>query len=597
MTSAEAGELAVVRRLYEVMGRINAGADLGEVLDSIAQCVVDVLGFGIAAISRLDGETLVMTAVAGDEEVKSQILGVRTPISEIITEFEVADEWGILRFVPHDRMPSEEMRSVWIPDIESTGEADAWDPLDALYAPLFSPTGELLGNMSVDLPPGNKIPNKANREILEMFIVQAGIAMYNAQQRERLADQVRLGDATRHIVATAGRVLDLAEVLSGAARPMMEALRANGVWIRVGTDRGGLEEHSVVIPERLAAQASSELVDAAGRTAKAAWAVRRAAVVSLRGPSDATLLDPLAHEEALKALREQSWASLLAVPMGAGPEAFGHIVLMREEGEPEWTAEEISSALELGRELGRTVVHTRLLDKERQLVSELQEIDKYKGELIATIAHELRNPLTSIQGHIEMLGDEPNSSGQSIDAIARNAVRMDALVQDLLTLSRLEDLDRELPRELVELRSLCEASIDLFKIQAAQAGVELELVAPVSSVRMLGSPDELGRVVDNLVGNAVKYTPSSGRVVLLLRENQECVEISCQDTGLGISEADIGELFTEFNRSSNPVAQALPGTGLGLAIAQRIVHRHSGEIAVDSRLGEGTTFTVRLPRS
>ena len=206
-----------IRRLYELMLRVNSSTDLSEVLDEIARGVVEVLGYGIAAIARLEGETFVMTTVAGPEEVREQIIGRRTPVASIFNEFAQADEWGVLRFVPHDRMPDALEESAWVPDFEPGTAPDAWHPLDALYAPLYSATGQLLGNMSVDLPPGNRIPNREERELLEMFVVQAGLAMYNAQQRERLGDQVRMGDMLR-AVSSAGQLAELDLSLREAAQ-------------------------------------------------------------------------------------------------------------------------------------------------------------------------------------------------------------------------------------------------------------------------------------------------------------------------------------------------------------------------------------------
>ena len=107
-----------ISRLYELMLRVNSSTDLSEVLDEIARGVVEVLGYGIAAIARLEGETFVMTTVAGPEEVREQIIGRRTPVASIFNEFAQADEWGVLRFVPHDRMPDALEESAWVPDFE-----------------------------------------------------------------------------------------------------------------------------------------------------------------------------------------------------------------------------------------------------------------------------------------------------------------------------------------------------------------------------------------------------------------------------------------------------------------------------------------------
>ena len=127
----------------------------------------------------------------------------------------------------------------------------------------------------------------------------------------------------------------------------------------------------------------------------------------------------------------------------------------------------------------------------------------------------------------------------------------------------------------------------------ARAAVETDL--PESPVYVVGDADNIGRVIGNLLSNAVKYTPSGGRVRITCRRVGDRAEIAVSDTGLGISERDQKDLFKEFFRSTNPDALSAPGTGLGLAIVQRIVERHDGTIRVTSTLGEGSTFTVRLP--
>ena len=112
---------------------------------------------------------------------------------------------------------------------------------------------------------------------------------------------------------------------------------------------------------------------------------------------------------------------------------------------------------------------------------------------------------------------------------------------------------------------------------------------------MTGERDELARMMVNIVSNAVKYTPEGGRVSVCLERIGDRVAFRCTDTGLGIDADDLGGLFDEFDRSSNPTAQAQPGSGLGLAIVRRIVDRHDAELVVESELGAGSTFSVLLP--
>ena len=123
----------------------------------------------------------------------------------------------------------------------------------------------------------------------------------------------------------------------------------------------------------------------------------------------------------------------------------------------------------------------------------------------------------------------------------------------------------------------------------------VEVSVPEHPVLALGEREELDKVVLNVVSNAVKYTPEGRRVRITLEAATDVVVLRVADEGLGISEADQAQLFTEFFRSNNPEAVAQPGTGLGLAIVKRIIERHRGQVEVDSTLGEGSTFTVTLP--
>jgi signal transduction histidine kinase len=276
-----------------------------------------------------------------------------------------------------------------------------------------------------------------------------------------------------------------------------------------------------------------------------------------------------------------------------GRELLGYVLLIRNVHADAWTAEEQEGVMEAGRTLGRVVLNARLYERERHLVGELQELDRYKGELIATISHELKTPLTSIIGHIELLEDMDTGIG-SVDAISRNADRLNRLVQNLLAYSQVQD-KRETVRVPVDLRKLADSSAELLAMQASKGSVEMSLSIPDHPVMVTADPDELGKVIDNLVSNAVKYTLPGGSVRLEVGIEGDHAVVLCADTGLGISTADQVHLFSAFHRSSNPEALSIPGTGLGLAISRRIAQMHGGEIQVSSELGKGSTFRLRLP--
>ncbi len=584
----------VLRRLYDLMQRVNASVDLSEVLDEIARGVVEVLGFGVAAISRLEGETLVMTNVVAPPRVRDELVGRRTPVASIINEFDVADEWGVLRFVPHDRLPAPLEEAAWVPDVAVSGVPGAWHPLDTLYAPLWSATGVLLGNLAVDLPADGMVPGPAQRELLEMFVVQAGLALDNAVQRERLAAQVRMGEVLQ-AVSSAARLSDLERTLEGAGVALEEGFGKGRVWIRCfPADELGDETTPHVYPA--GTESSQELVAAAAQLARRAAISRhpvllgRAELAEAFGPMSPRTVEYYDPRSA------QAQVQMLLAPVSSGREVMGYLVLARDADEPVWSELEQHTLMEVGTALGRVVLDGRLLERERHLVGELRELDRYKGELIATISHELRTPLSSIIGHTELLGDLVGVDTEigSVAAIARNARRLDRLVKNLLDYSALQQA-RVHERRAVDLRTLGAGSIDLVAVQAERGGLTLALEAAPDPVWVDGDAEELGTVVDNLVGNAVKYTRSGGRVTVTVGEDADGVFLDCADTGLGISEEDQAHLFSVFQRSTDPEALSQPGSGLGLAISRRIVRLHGGDVTVTSELGRGSLFTVRLP--
>jgi signal transduction histidine kinase len=266
----------------------------------------------------------------------------------------------------------------------------------------------------------------------------------------------------------------------------------------------------------------------------------------------------------------------------------------RAEPTAVWSEAESRAALEVGREMGRAVEAARVHQRERDLIAELQELDRYKGEMIATITHELKTPLTAIIGHGELL-QETVAGLPHVGAINRNARRLVDLVDDMLLLTTVKDPHRPFEPRPVDLGALVLEECEMIGLAAVQREVTLDLSLVRGDVRVPGDSYELARLVANIVGNAVKYTPPGGTVGLEVAHVGDRVVFTCADSGIGIADADLATLFDEFDRSSNPVAHALPGSGLGLAIVRRIAERHDGVVAVESELGLGSTFRVTLP--
>jgi signal transduction histidine kinase len=305
------------------------------------------------------------------------------------------------------------------------------------------------------------------------------------------------------------------------------------------------------------------------------------------------------HRDALtRHLAEKGAGALVVVPLGAGPDPVGVLLLARRVDGVRWTESESSAALDVGHDLGRAILSTRARERELELIEELKRLDEYRSQLISTVSHELQNPLGVILGHVELLeslSGLPDGAQPSLRALGRSAERLSAVVDDLLLLSRMETPDHPLAGDRVDLAPvLAEVAEDL-ALAADQYGVAVAAPRVEGEVVVAGSRAELARLLANLVSNAVKYSRPGGRVRLRLWRDGDEIVFECRDEGIGISEADQALLFTEFFRSTNPEAVSRPGTGLGLAIVRRIVERHSGRIEVRSRLGEGTTVTVALP--
>jgi len=579
--------LGAMRRLSELMRRVNSSTDTDEVLEEIVHGVVEVLGYGVAAIARLEGEMLVMTHVAGPHDVVGQILGRRTPAEQVLDEFRQADQWGILRFVPAGRMSEERRRAAWIPDIEVQTETDedAWHPEHALYAPLYSATGELLGSMAVDMPPGMRVPSQVDRELLEMFVVQAGLALSHARERDRLNERVQM-DAMVKGVARAGSSGGLDEILHAAMVAVADGLGTAQAYVRCFHDQGR-SEHWAGYPRALLANQDiptlrEDLADE--RIGTEPQEIR---------PRDPSPVLPRSHENLRSLMRWLGADRVVVCPVTSRDELLGYTVLAFTSDRLPLTPGELEGIGEVGRELGRIVHQARMLETEQRLVQELRELARYRSELIATISHELKTPLTAILGHAELVQERfPTLS--SIDAITRNAHRLNRLVANLLHYSRVQGM-RDTVRRAVDLAELCEASVELLAIRASQKGVGLRFDDPGHPLVVFGDAEELGRVIDNLVDNAVKYTHESGDVVVSMTTTAEEVSVTVTDTGIGMSEADLPNVFSAFHRSTNPNALSIPGTGLGLPIALRIAQAHGGSIEAESKVGVGSTFRFTLP--
>jgi signal transduction histidine kinase len=293
-------------------------------------------------------------------------------------------------------------------------------------------------------------------------------------------------------------------------------------------------------------------------------------------------------------------ASLLAAPFGAGPELLGALVLSRNDPASPWSEPEIAAAEALAEDIARGLQHARLYEKEERLVRDLQSLDQAKASFLASSSHDLRTPLTSIAGYAEMLADGdagpmPPAQTKMIDAISRNTRRLQALIEDMLTISKIELGSFTSSLRPVDVTELVPQAVDAIWPSAAESGLTLEADSPDGELVVDGDREQLDRVLLNLLSNAVKYTPRGGKVTLTAARENDAALLTVADTGMGIPAADQRSLFTRFFRASNAVAQQIPGSGLGLNIVQTVVSNHHGKVELTSEEGRGTTVAIRIP--
>ena len=554
----------------------------------MAESVAEMIGFEYAVLSVVRGDELVTLAYYGPEEHRDY-LTQPDPVSLLDPILEQAEVWGRrLRYLPAGT--TQDLDGHWVRfDQDEVTEPDGWNPLDALLAVLSADDGTVIGIISVDKPVTGRLPDRRQRSLFERYAAQAERAVLTALEREQMVEQIAHAESARRLIRMASRPehVSLQAVLEHTHRPLVEGFDAGGTWIQV-LDPPGVAYARKGSGDML--ELSDDAVALAHALAPRLWDEQRALVVEVgRSPEIPTPV----HRE----LAAMQVDSALVVALGAGPECVGFLGLSRFAGDPPWSSVEIDSAVQIGHDLGAALLTARSLERERLLVTELQQLDDYRSQLIATLSHELRTPLTVIAGNLELLGSLELDATVSAhhQAMTRGAGRMEKVVNDLLLLARVSDPGHPLARTPVDVRDVVTDVTSMVDITAGAKGVRLAVDLAAEPLTVAGDPTEIDRLVGNLVSNAVKYTPPGGAVRISACRSEGEIVLQVADDGLGISEEDQRGLFRAFFRTTNPEALREQGTGLGLTIVASIVERHAGRVDVESRLGKGTTFTVTLP--
>ncbi len=436
------------------------------------------------------------------------------------------------------------------------------------------------------------------REVARSINAQADEA---DRLREEQAEYNRLRTVAREAGLRIREHLAAADVLSEAQAAVQKNLKADIVYLRLVeggrlAGRVGYDFAETVAADDALQRVQRDTLAGLHELFRAQASLVIRDIQGAEGDKLAALYSP----ELLEIARLAGVHSLLITPFGVGSDLLGTIVAQRIHVSHAWTPAEVDAVESIAADLGRGLNHARLYEAENRLVGNLKALDAAKSDFFATVSHELRSPLTTIEGYLEMLADDdadPVTPRQRtmLATISRSAASLHNLVDDVFTLAKLESSAFRAEMHPLHVADVVTSAVAAVRPSVTAAKLRLTCPQPATDLIVAGNPGQLERVLINLLSNAVKFTPERGEVKVATAADDDAAVIQVHDTGIGIPEHDQKELFTRFYRASNAIARRIPGTGLGLTIVRTIVTSHGGDLILESREDRGTTVTVRLP--
>ena len=308
--------------------------------------------------------------------------------------------------------------------------------------------------------------------------------------------------------------------------------------------------------------------------------------------TDAMLVATARDPEHLRAMRELTIRSVIMVPLVAHGRTFGALTFVHAESGRQYTDADFRFAQDVAYRSALAVENARAY-------KQVNAVNRAKDEFLATLSHELRTPLNAVLGWARMLRDgtiSPGKTPRALEVIERNAVAQLGLVEDLLDLSRIITGKFRLNIAPVDLAAAIDAAVEAIQPAATAKGITIDIVAEEGSGMMVGDEARLQQVVWNLLANAIKFTPASGRVTVSRRRRGVDVEVAVVDTGEGIDPDVLPFVFDRFRQGDSGTTRTHMGLGLGLAIVRHIVELHGGRVSVSSDgRGTGSAFRMSLP--
>ena len=438
--------------------------------------------------------------------------------------------------------------------------------------------------------------NRMSAQLRELY---SGLERKVELRTAELTAALEFQTATAEILRVLSRSpTDLQPVLQAVAERSVRLCRAHGsrVWLPEGNLLRAMTGYQVETGAELGRDDALPLTGATvvGR----AFVERRTVHVE-----DVAKLIDSRYPDSREAQTRLGFRTVLAVPMVREGASVGIIAVLRKEVQP-FSNAEVRLVETFADQAVIAIQNARLFQEIEDKSRQLEVANHHKSEFLANMSHELRTPLNAIIGFSEVLtermfGEVNDKQMEYLKDIHSSGQHLLTLINDVLDLSKIEAGRMELDLSCFDLGLLLDNALTLVRERAQRNGLSMSLEVGEGLNEWVADARKVKQVVVNLLSNAVKFTPSGGRVRLIARRIEKTgkpmAEVSVADTGVGIAPEDQALVFDEFRQAGGDYLRKAEGTGLGLSLAKRFVELHDGTLSVDSRLGEGATFTFTLP--
>ncbi len=294
----------------------------------------------------------------------------------------------------------------------------------------------------------------------------------------------------------------------------------------------------------------------------------------------------------LRTLRESAFEEMVTAALRTGEAQAGEVTMSGAKPPRHFAVHAVPMRAQAGEPGVVTIVRD---------ISRLKQLEEVRREFVANVSHELRTPLSIFQGYLENLTDDPTmprkAQAEIFEILRKHSQRLNALLEDLLTLARLEARHEKIDPKALQLGDVIRAVTGDWAAKMRQKKLTLVIEAEPDLPRVLADRLRIEQVLHNLLENAVKYTEVEGRITLRATAETDTILLRVEDTGTGIPPADLPHIFERFYRADKARTREQGGTGLGLSIVKHIVHLHGGTVSATSKYGKGTAILLRLPRA